>query len=140
MRDKPVRRAISRIESWSRNAQRRITLNNAMFITPSTPAETARGGVKTWVNSQRKFPASPGQFQNLISHGKNLSNPPEAMTGVFQSGLSLYSSIWVTYAILPVECAGAFILQRSNMIQFTASGYRLAIPMWRGGRAKSYTS
>jgi hypothetical protein len=25
-------------------------------ITPSTPAETARGGFKTWVNTQRKFP------------------------------------------------------------------------------------
>jgi len=47
LRDKPVRRAISRIESWSRNAQRRITLNNAMSITPVTPAETAGGGFKT---------------------------------------------------------------------------------------------
>jgi hypothetical protein len=28
-----------------------------MSITPSTPAETARGGFKTWVNSQRKFPS-----------------------------------------------------------------------------------
>jgi hypothetical protein len=45
-RDKPVRREISRIESWSRNAQRRITLNNAMSITPSTPAENSQAGSK----------------------------------------------------------------------------------------------
>jgi antibiotic biosynthesis monooxygenase (ABM) superfamily enzyme len=45
-----------KVSNWSRKAQRRITLNKAMSITPSTPAETARGGFKTWVNSQRKFP------------------------------------------------------------------------------------
>ena len=61
-RDKPVRRAISRMESWSRKAQRRITLNNAMSITPLPPAENSQGGFKTWVNSQRKFLALTGQF------------------------------------------------------------------------------
>jgi hypothetical protein len=54
-RDKPVRREISRIESGSRNAQRQITLNNAMSVTPSTHAENSHGGFKTWVNSQRKI-------------------------------------------------------------------------------------
>jgi hypothetical protein len=38
-----------------------------MSITPSTPAETARGGFKTWVNSQRKFAAPPGQFSLEIN-------------------------------------------------------------------------
>ena len=36
-RDSPVRRVISRIEIPSRNAQRRMTLKNAMSITPCTP-------------------------------------------------------------------------------------------------------
>ena len=54
-RDSPVLRAISRIESWSRSAQRRITLSNSMLITPVAPAENSRGEVKTWVNSQWKF-------------------------------------------------------------------------------------
>jgi hypothetical protein len=31
------------------------------------PAEKARGGFKTWVNSQRKFSASTGQFSVEIS-------------------------------------------------------------------------
>jgi hypothetical protein len=33
-RDNPVRRDIARIDSLSRKAQRRMTLNNAMSITP----------------------------------------------------------------------------------------------------------
>jgi hypothetical protein len=61
-RDNPVRRDISRIETRSLNAQRRITLNNAMSITPWTPAEASRGEVQTWVKSQWKFLAQPGQF------------------------------------------------------------------------------
>jgi hypothetical protein len=51
-RDRLVLREISRIESWSRSAQRRITLSNSMLITPMTPAENSRGQVKTWGNSQ----------------------------------------------------------------------------------------
>jgi hypothetical protein len=35
LRDKTVLRAISRIERWSRSAQRRITLSNSMLITPA---------------------------------------------------------------------------------------------------------
>ncbi|HEY8163346.1 MAG TPA: hypothetical protein VIF34_13935, partial [Methylocystis sp.] len=66
-RDKPVRREISRIGICSRNAQRRITLNNAMSITPSAPAEISQGGFKTWVNSQRKFLVRPGQFRAEIN-------------------------------------------------------------------------
>ena len=54
-------------QSRSRNAQRRITLNNAMSITPSTLAEKARGGFKTWVSSQRKFHPSPGHFSVEIN-------------------------------------------------------------------------
>jgi hypothetical protein len=50
------------MESWSRKAQRRITLNNAMSITPLPPAENSQGGFKTWVNSQWKFLALTGQF------------------------------------------------------------------------------
>jgi hypothetical protein len=43
-----------------------------MSITPSTPAEKARGGFKTWVNSQRKFPASTGQFSVEININNDL--------------------------------------------------------------------
>ncbi|HEY8161525.1 MAG TPA: hypothetical protein VIF34_04570, partial [Methylocystis sp.] len=46
---------------------RRITLNNAMSITPSAPAEISQGGFKTWVNSQRKFLVRPGQFRAEIN-------------------------------------------------------------------------
>ncbi|MBU1336063.1 MAG: hypothetical protein KKG17_14570, partial [Alphaproteobacteria bacterium] len=37
LRDNPVRRSISRIGMPSRKCQRRITLNNAMSITPRSP-------------------------------------------------------------------------------------------------------
>ena len=43
-RDSPVRREISRIEKCSRKCQRRITLNNAMSITPYPLLKTSRGG------------------------------------------------------------------------------------------------
>ncbi len=42
-RDSPVRREIARIEMPSRRAQRRMTPNNAMSITPYTPAVPSRG-------------------------------------------------------------------------------------------------
>ncbi len=41
-RDSPVRQDIARIDKRSRSAQRRITLNNAMSITPYTPAVRSR--------------------------------------------------------------------------------------------------
>src|SRR5690606_27982770 len=43
-RDRPVLREISRIEKCSRKCQRRITLNNAMSITPYPLLKTSRGG------------------------------------------------------------------------------------------------
>ena len=52
LRDKPVRRAISRIGISSRNAQRRITLKNPMSITPYLPDQKRQGSGFTWVNSQ----------------------------------------------------------------------------------------
>jgi len=51
-RDKPVRRAISRIGIRSRKCQRRITLSNAMSITPVSLAAHSKERVKTWVKSQ----------------------------------------------------------------------------------------
>src|SRR5690606_9356635 len=39
LRDNPVRRSISRIGTSSRKCQRRITLNNAMSITPMSPGQ-----------------------------------------------------------------------------------------------------
>jgi hypothetical protein len=71
-RDSPVLRAISRIESWSRSAQRRITLSNSMSITPVTPAENSRGKVKTWVKSQWKFCPKVGQFSVQLNNASNI--------------------------------------------------------------------
>jgi hypothetical protein len=62
LRDKPVRRAISRIGTCSRKRQRRIMLKNAMSNTPRSPAQKARENVQTWVNSQWKNPPKTGQF------------------------------------------------------------------------------
>jgi hypothetical protein len=42
-------------------------LNNAMSITPCTPAGLSRGEVQTWVNSQWKILARPGQFSAEIN-------------------------------------------------------------------------
>src|SRR5689334_2160417 len=61
-RDRPVRRAIARIESCSRKCQRRITLNNAMSNTPAAPAQKAEASVRTWVSSQWQLHPKPGQF------------------------------------------------------------------------------
>jgi hypothetical protein len=44
-----------------------MTLNNAMSITPKTPAAASRGEVQTWVKSQWKFLALPGQFSAEIN-------------------------------------------------------------------------
>src|SRR3546814_9027551 len=46
LRDKPVRRSISRIGTCCRKCQRRITLNNAMSITPESSDQSARGKSK----------------------------------------------------------------------------------------------
>src|ERR1700749_3504911 len=62
LRDPPSRREISRIGTCSRLCHRRIMLKNAMSNTPLAPAWSRRGSVQTWVKSQWKNPASPGQF------------------------------------------------------------------------------
>ena len=67
LRDRPVRRAISRIGILSRNAQRRITLKNPMSITPCLPDQTRQGSVFTWVNSQWQFMGLPDQFSMTVN-------------------------------------------------------------------------
>ncbi|WP_244622017.1 alpha/beta hydrolase [Neomesorhizobium albiziae] len=57
-----MRRAISRIERSSRKRQRRITLSNAMSITPVSPAISQQGWVQTWVTSQWKNYLIQGQL------------------------------------------------------------------------------
>ena len=66
-RDTPSRREISRIGTCSRLCHRRIMLKNAMSNTPVTPAWSRRESVQTWVNSQWKNPASPGQISTEIN-------------------------------------------------------------------------
>lgn len=58
-RDKPVRRAISRICIRSRRCQRRITLSGAISITPVSLAARSKGRVKTRVKSQLKAKVRP---------------------------------------------------------------------------------
>ena len=57
--DKPVRRAISRIEKWSRYRQRRMTLNNSMSITPKPPA-VAQGVGSNMGQFSVEIPVLPG--------------------------------------------------------------------------------
>jgi hypothetical protein len=66
-RDRPVRRAIARIDRCSRKCQRRITLNNAMSNTPAAPAQKAEASVRTWVNSQWQLHPKPGQLSVAIN-------------------------------------------------------------------------
>ena len=66
LRDRPVRREISRIGILSRNAQRRITLKNPMSITPYLPDQIRQGNVFTWVNSKWKLASLPGHFSAKI--------------------------------------------------------------------------
>ncbi|MBN9079547.1 MAG: hypothetical protein J0H84_25360, partial [Rhizobiales bacterium] len=49
--------------------QRRITLSNAMSITPMSPAISQQGWVQTWVTSQWKNRPIPGQFSAEINSG-----------------------------------------------------------------------
>ncbi len=51
----------------TRKCQRRITLNNALSITPMPPSQSAREKVKTWVKSQWKFTPLQGQLSVEIN-------------------------------------------------------------------------
>ena len=62
IRDRPVRRTISRIGSFSRNDIRLMMFKNPMLITPLPPAAHSLGGKVTWVKSQWKLCACLGQF------------------------------------------------------------------------------
>src|SRR6266849_9768015 len=76
LRDRPVRRVISRMVRPSRRCQRRITLNIATLITPLSPAQALSRTVSTrgsildanypvkWVSFRRKstvMPSAAGQ-------------------------------------------------------------------------------
>jgi predicted DNA-binding transcriptional regulator AlpA len=71
-----------------------------MSITPSTPAETARGGFKTWVNSQRKFPSF-----RVSSEWKS--------TAIRQGEYILAISVWI-------EIARGTFMQRDNFLTTAA--------------------
>ncbi|MBN9237984.1 hypothetical protein, partial [Mesorhizobium sp.] len=53
--------------------QRRITLSNAMSITPKSPAINQQGWVQTWVTSQWKNRPIPGQFSAEINSASFIS-------------------------------------------------------------------
>lgn len=73
-RESPVRLAIVRIERWSRNTQRRITLKNAMSITPNIPADVKKGEVQKGVTSQQKLPVYAAQLSGQFNNGVNNSH------------------------------------------------------------------
>jgi hypothetical protein len=62
LRDKPVRREISRIDSFSRKDMRRIMFKSPMCITPLLPVAQRAGGRVTWLNSQWKLFDKPAHF------------------------------------------------------------------------------
>jgi hypothetical protein len=66
-RDNPVRRSISRIGTCCRKCQRRITLNNALSITPGFPDQSARRRSKHGSVSV-KISGLPGSHLNGIQH------------------------------------------------------------------------
>src|SRR5690606_4521207 len=66
LRDKPVRRSISRIGKPCRKRSLRITFSSPMSITPLAPSLFAWGRV-TWVKSQWKLRAYPGHFSVEIN-------------------------------------------------------------------------
>ena len=51
-RDRPVRRAISRIDRFSRNAMRRMMFKSPRWITPLPPVALSAGEGVTWLSSQ----------------------------------------------------------------------------------------
>ena len=72
IRDRPVRRTISRTGSFSRNGIRLMMFKNPMLITPLPPAAHRFGGRVTWVKSQWKLCACLGQFQVEINRSRCL--------------------------------------------------------------------
>lgn len=62
LRDRPVRRAISRTDSFCRKCMRRMMFKSPMWITPVTPAAHRFGERFTWLNSQWKLRPYPAQF------------------------------------------------------------------------------
>lgn len=67
LRDKPVRRSISRIGISSRKCQRRITLNKAMSITPVSPDQAARGEGQNMGHFSVEIMPFPGQLSAEIN-------------------------------------------------------------------------
>jgi len=67
LRDIPVRRAISRIGSFSRNAIRLMMFKSPMWITPMPPTASCFEGRLTWVTSWWKLYRYPGSFRVEIN-------------------------------------------------------------------------
>ena len=63
LRDMPVRRAISRVDSFSRSAIRRMMFKSPMCITPMSPIAHRAGGKVTWLKFQWKLSAYPAHFR-----------------------------------------------------------------------------
>jgi len=55
LRDRPVRREISRIDSFSRQYMRQFIFKSPMCITPLLPVAHRAGGRVTWLNFQWKI-------------------------------------------------------------------------------------
>lgn len=68
LHDRPVRRANSRMDNWSRNARRLMTLRVATSITPTAPCHLKQQArVLAWVSFGWKYLGLVGQFKVEIN-------------------------------------------------------------------------
>src|SRR5690606_2763758 len=128
-RDRPVRRAISRIEKPSRKCQRRITLKNAMSNTPQSPAQNEQDSVQTWVKSQWKNPPIPGQISAAINRRASVwreTSVPDAGSSTNNLLIILRS---VEHIFMDVLRRGRYTGSRPRSSRHCPKGDRHASPL-----------
>src|SRR5690606_5131960 len=100
LRDKPVRRSISRIGIPSRKCQRRITLNNAMSITPMSPDQ------------------QPGNDQNMGQFSVKTSAPRGSDLGDIQHSVQKSVNLDAPFSEIAMICSSV------NLVCFISG------PLW----------
>src|SRR5690606_3496908 len=138
-RDNPVRREISRIECPSRRCQRRITLSNAMSITPNSPALIKQGQVQTWVTSRWKNPSIPGQLSAEINNSALPLSFLIAATRPIGFGDRQLAGV-VVGLYLPSRIAGCARGHRSASVSLATSAARPSTPTPSTPAAMQYST
>ncbi|MBB5684794.1 2,4-dienoyl-CoA reductase-like NADH-dependent reductase (Old Yellow Enzyme family) [Sphingobium boeckii] len=69
-----------------------MTLNNAMFNTPWSPAHQSQGRVQTWVTSQWKLLASPRHFSAAIN--TQIAGWRQVIEAVHAEGGVIFAQLW----------------------------------------------